>query len=410
MPARISDQEINNILNLYDSCIRISDISKFSNRSVSTVYNTLKKHGIKFGKFGLTPFGIESVLKDYNLGMLTKVIRTKYKISQDCLFNYIEKFGNGLRGVHYTHVTNNNFFTDIWNKEECFWMLGWYWTDGCIAKNPKNSNVSIAVASKDREVLDKFNLLLDGHIYKSKNQECYSHIITRKEIKDKLISFGCHPKKSLTVQWPQIIMSDKETWWFLRGVIEGDGSLDLIKNRWMNTSIASGSESFLVSISNFLNKFNFKTSLNFYKKNENKHADSYSLNLLGGHHENMRFLDFIYKGADPNLRLDRKYKIYLDGINLESNPPPRKIFPAKKIFYVKDLKENIIYAIRGMSFFSREFNLKSKSSFVAAIMRGNIYDKRFTSISKDEAEKHGYIEKFYKNEVLNNFYKSKICK
>jgi hypothetical protein len=108
------------------------------------------------------------------------------------------------------------------------------------------------------------------------------------------VDFGIRQRKSLTVKMPKI--DDKYFYHFLRGVIEGDGSIIYHKNRLIVT-INSGSLEFLQAINNIvgINSSIFKTNAIYRIAYTGKYAKT--------------LCELIYKDSE-GLRLKRKYDKY----------------------------------------------------------------------------------------------------
>src|ERR1019366_94122 len=144
-----------------------------------------------------------------------------------------------------------------------YYLLGAFITDGCIhVAKTKKSPISASIASCDYDWLELIRKQLCPKKPIIKTETCFRTFYTYKKMTDWFIDHGVLPNKSLTCKVPNIpeqFIPD-----FLRGCIDGDGSLGLynksyklkdgtkkiyknIKN--INCSLTSGSKDFINGIS-----------------------------------------------------------------------------------------------------------------------------------------------------------------
>lgn len=182
---------------------------------------------------------------------------------------------------------NEKIFDNINN--DIAWVLGWLATDGSV--NEKHYSIKIGIT--DREILEKISKIVgyDGpikkiDINKYKNTASYGkktiHMLCINSIvaTKKLSELGIHQNKTFNLELPKNI-SDENFYQFLRGVIEGDGSIVYTtpktrKFGQLVISINSASLKFLEQIKNRIpfNCFIFKPNkdkkvyrLSFYSSN-----------------------------------------------------------------------------------------------------------------------------------------------
>ena len=133
-----------------------------------------------------------------------------------------------------------NLFEHIKSEEDAYW-LGIMYTDGWIRSDANK----IGLGSTDLDLIEKWKVytnspnkiqvkvgkdyigksLPDGRT--SKNvKDFYTLEFSSKKTKENLIALGCMPKKSKILQCPtQEQVEDKFLWHFLRGCIDGDGTI-----------------------------------------------------------------------------------------------------------------------------------------------------------------------------------------
>jgi hypothetical protein len=192
------------------------------------------------------------------------------------------------------------------------WVLGFIAADGCIVQDAKclsTLTLSFGVAEKDGEILYKIKSLLKSEhnitkyfSNKLKNQYKYTLNITSKSLCNDLIDLGIVPRKSLILKWidrcPKQYIID-----LARGYIDGDGCINVsnYKNRKRMRVHILGTNDFLSGILHSIKIHGHITkqkSSNYYKLSYN---DTYAL----------EFLEKIYQGSTPEIRLERKYQKYL---------------------------------------------------------------------------------------------------
>lgn len=138
-------------------------------------------------------------------------------------------------------------------------------------------------------------------------------IVNSKHLWTILNQYGCTPRKSLTLEFPDIsIFNDKELIrHFMRGYFDGDGCISWgNKEHTVLTVQLLGTQSFL---SSFL--FNCPKEywdLTLHHNHNNVEESTMFFNLASN--KAKRFLDFIYQGS--NIYLDRKFNRY------KNNCPP----------------------------------------------------------------------------------------
>jgi len=124
------------------------------------------------------------------------------------------------------YIVNKNIFLS--EDDLSFYLLGAYMTDGNICDT--KHRISFSLSSKDKEWIEAVRNFIAPNkpIYSSKSSECYIFDTSNIEGMNWLISFGCSPRKSKTLE---IVGDIPEKYHpdFIRGVIDGDGSISTCK-------------------------------------------------------------------------------------------------------------------------------------------------------------------------------------
>ena len=133
-------------------------------------------------------------------------------------------------------------------QDNLYW-LGVLATDGNVYKN----RIKIAVQRGDTDWLQQFANLTGANLL-SEPKNCVSVAFHSPPVAEYLFSIGITPAKSLTLNYTGII-----SWDFVRGVIDGDGTITISKQGLPYVRIFSASLKFLLSIQSFLTAEGIKT-------------------------------------------------------------------------------------------------------------------------------------------------------
>ena len=255
---------------------------------------------------------INYIIAQYNQNHSTGELSKFFNTSTDAIRRCLKK--NGIKVLSLYEIQtlknhrNSNYFSKIDTKEKAYW-LGFLYADGCVSK--KTNTISISLSSQDEYMLSNFAKELESdnaiaHSIKKMNGKSFniSHFAIRdKQMKQDLIKWGCVPNKSYKeIELPKI--NNKLIWHFIRGFMDGDGSLNH-SNKSLRLSFTNNSERFLNQLKKELGKDNL--SLDKHKT---------PMLVIVGSKQLKPILDNIYKDSNDLIRLDRKYKIYLNHYGL----------------------------------------------------------------------------------------------
>lgn len=240
------------------------------------------------------------------IGVSTSTI--KYQINKHgYVINNKSHDGNNRK-----HYIDKNFFKNIDSKSKAY-ILGLIISDGYVDNYSK-----LTFTSKDIELVEIFKKELKSEhklarydvLDKRTNKiyTKYSLQIASKEIVNDLNNLGIYSNKSFTATMPNI--SDEFFWHFIRGIFDGDGSINKEKQSKIGRLRFSiiGSENMLRTLKNKFNAFglsNTKLDITKYSLNNNYIAKI--------HYHSFKDLSIlkqkIYEDSD-NLRLGRKYDLF----------------------------------------------------------------------------------------------------
>lgn len=171
---------------------------------------------------------------------LTKIAKL-FNTNRDTLSKHLKKAGYTVVNNQNKLKFNENVFDEINTEEKAYW-LGFMYADGYIDSSPLDPDkkstykVELSLSEYDIEHLYKFNKFMqheDNNVkvgkVKAKDKEYYRCRwgIANKHLWSSLNNLGCTPRKSLTLQFPNISIfsNDNLIVPFIRGYFDGDGCL-----------------------------------------------------------------------------------------------------------------------------------------------------------------------------------------
>lgn len=142
----------------------------------------------------------------------------------------------GARLACTKYHVDEAFFESIDTLEKC-WALGWMFSDGYNKTDV--GDVRIGLNDRDEEVLIKLGDLMGNTrpLCREPKHVRSTLIISRRKMSDDLAKLGCIQAKSHIVQFPSTVLDTRaKTCAFLRGIVDGDGS---IVTCWQNKLVPS---------------------------------------------------------------------------------------------------------------------------------------------------------------------------
>lgn len=196
--------------------------------------------------------------------------------------------------------------------KETSWFLGWCASDGYVSEKKKYVKVEIC----DKEILENFARIFDykeeikvlkPRAGRNNRKQSYQLQLCSKILTEDIVRLGIKQKKSKTIEMP--IISDEFFNHFLRGLIEGDGSIWYQKRCLKSLYICLNSAS-LLFLEQLSDRINLKSNIRRMK------PGLYRLNYCG---ESARELaSRIYQDSE-GIRLERKYQKYQEHLSYLNN-------------------------------------------------------------------------------------------
>ena len=199
------------------------------------------------------------------------------------------------------------------------YVLGFILADGCIIQGTYkgySDSLKFGVQSKDKDVLEKIKSELKSDHKLSQNKNAVHFCITSQEIVNDLKKLGIIYRKSLREIVPKI--PPKYAKDFIRGVVDGDGSLWLDKQSYPTLSVSGGENTLRFIRDHFFTKFKLYSKLS--RRTYSEDVKKYLYQISYRCNPAKQLINYIY--SDARLYLDRKHKIALRC--LESNIKTRE--------------------------------------------------------------------------------------
>lgn len=249
---------------------------------------------------------IDTVLpKMVNEKLTITEISKSLNISKSAVNRRLRFLGINIPNYHNALKFDNTVFDSIDSEEKAYW-LGFLYADGNVSSD-KNV-VAVTLKAEDHNHLEKLKDFFKATVNKisygivSLNHEHYSKCslqVCDKHLKEKLISLGCFPKKSLTLKFPNtsIFNNPLLVYPFIRGYVDGDGCLTFSKSGRLELSII-GTKDFLSGIQTaFPNRFK---SVHHIKRTK---SDVCKISVTGNNADYVSAI--LYQ--DASIYLQRKY-------------------------------------------------------------------------------------------------------
>lgn len=234
----------------------------------------------------------------YSLNSISiKDCAIKFNIDRHNLSRWIRRNG-GKTNLHGKYPINSLIFNLIDSEEKAYW-LGFLYADGYVSDG---NSVSLELSLKDKKHLQRFNTFMGRNKEIKEDSYRVRCIFKDTSISTDLKSLGVIPRKSLILTFPtEMQVPDKFIRHFIRGYIDGDGSIYITNNNIMLSVL--GTKEFL---SELLKRIDMgKRTL--YRKNQSS-SNSYFFQCSG--EKAIKTIQYLY--SDCTIFLERKYDKFLE--------------------------------------------------------------------------------------------------
>jgi hypothetical protein len=211
---------------------------------------------------------------------------------------------------NYSRLDVNENYFKKWSPDMAY-ILGFILADGCIIKGSYkgySDALKFGVNKKDIDIIEKIKQKL-GSSHKISICEDAAHFcITNQKIVNDLKSLKINYRKSLRENIPNV--PQKYVRDFIRGVIDGDGSISFDKKWGYPTLSVCGGKNTISFIQNhFLEKFNIYSKIGKRKKIQYIFYISYRANSA------KTLINYLYNKS--NIYLERKYKLFKRSLTIK---------------------------------------------------------------------------------------------
>lgn len=260
-----TEEEVNDIVTMFEDGATFEAISNKYKAHFFTIKKVLIEKGIDtHRKRRWKKSQIDNIVHKYTKESWTIADFTSYYATNAREIVKILK-DNGIDPSYYRgrktnrHIINDYF--EVIDTEQKAYILGLLMADGCVRKN-KHNKYYLALELIDLDMIEKVmkELNADGKIKVSnRERDCiknskttYSFSIHSEELCNNLIVHGVSPLKTKYVDWlPSSIPSYLKRH-YLRGLIDGDGSIYRMKDGRWSITLTNNQHNLLVDYTNWI--------------------------------------------------------------------------------------------------------------------------------------------------------------
>jgi len=202
------------------------------------------------------------------------------------------------RGVNESYFKN-------WTTNMAY-VLGFILADGCIIRGSYegySDSLKFGVQMSDVDVLEKIRKELESKHIISKIKNAAHLCISSQKLVDDLKRLGIDYKKSLNERWPNV--PPKYFRDFIRGIIDGDGSIHFNKRNYPTISLCGGNVTLEHVRDHFMNKLGVYSKLTTQSYSERCHAHLYQISYRCNSAK--KVIDYLYNKSV--LYLNRKFEL-----------------------------------------------------------------------------------------------------
>lgn len=180
------------------------------------------------------------IIKSYTIdGLTCTEIARKFGAKPDTISKYLKSWGIEIKKARTKNRLLKHDYFSVINSPAKAYFLGLLFADGNVALDPdgkRSPAIRIELSEEDQEVLMFFKQELNSDSalrYDKRNERphgTYSFAVRSQQLANDLAKFNIIPNKTYTVT--NIIFPDLYLIDFLRGYIDGDGSIFYSNNSW----------------------------------------------------------------------------------------------------------------------------------------------------------------------------------
>lgn len=304
---KIPESEYQNVINLYKSGKTQKEVAKTYGCEAHVIAAIMKKFGVPSHPNGVTKETAQEMYNLYINGKRTPEIAEMYGLDQHTVGRVFKR--NGFATDRKTYHCDEGYF-DVIDDQDKAYILGLLWSDGCNQLD--HGKVTIQLQEQDKEILEQIKNVSSNErpLWKSqlnkKNPNWQNSMVLTwqsRHISQVLNDYGMVPRKSLVLEFPNW-MDEFLYRHFLRGYVDGDGSVYYSEDRNVFRVSMVGTKMFLDVVQDICTNIGIKTSMH-HKREYNDITFTLTTTSNTG---TLQLLNWLYK--DANLKLQRKYVKY----------------------------------------------------------------------------------------------------
>lgn len=290
---------------------------------LTTVCRHLKNSGVEVISGRFSKSEKQEIVEKYLTGDYScHVLAREYKIDHGSISDLLKANGvsvnQNLSELCRKYTLNEHYFDSISTEEQSY-LLGLMYADSY--NNEETGSICLALQTEDRYILEWFNLQINSNrpisvdkrsLKNKKWKDSHRLYISSLHMSKKLADLGCHQAKSLTLKFPtESQVPSHLIRHFVRGMLDGDGSVGIYKNKYHKgknicCSIVS-TNSFCYSLQEILK--NELGIISYVGLCHQKTGNEITAQIkICSYKQSIKFLDWIYN--DSKIFLTRKHNNY----------------------------------------------------------------------------------------------------
>lgn len=317
MRQKITEELVDQMEVLYNKGLDTRQIANELSCGQATVCRHLIKRGYDLQKRyrEATKQRYELAERLYNEGWTVEKAAKEAVISRKRFSHYLHEKGYQPVNTSKKYTQNDQFFKVIDTEEKAYW-LGFLYADGCISERIQYEHVvslycDLCLQSRDVQHLEKFKKAIEGtgrikeKAAKVDGKEYSSHrfAVYSTEMCRDLIRLGCTPRKSFTLTFPsEEQVPNHLIHHFVRGYVDGDGSIMFHSSKKYGRVSVLGTEAFLSEMIKRMGWREVSIRGCNYADDPMKQID------YGKREDSTQILHQLY--SEATVYLDRKYEKY----------------------------------------------------------------------------------------------------
>lgn len=298
----------------YNNDLQIAHVADMTGVSVSALRRVKRENNIPTKRFNVFNKRINDKIKNemvdlYLSGVSCKQIAVKFGYKTGKTVEDVLKEKNiKCRDPRRLKNLDYSYFENIDSHDKAY-ILGLLYTDGYVYKNYEGVCIQLTesdgyllktIADKIGSSTSLIHINCESKRIKMPNaSDMIRFSVYSKTIAEQVKKFGVVKRKTWDLQIPRDVIPDKFKYSLLRGILDGDGTVGIAKNKNIWLKIATKSERFADSICQLFDGF---SKYEF----QNGYGNMYSVILKGGNKKTIDILRKIYRHKN-DLYLQRKF-------------------------------------------------------------------------------------------------------